>query len=451
MFREDFMPIGSVLPDGTRKRRLIAHGEAWQIFTTSADNYALAVLPELLGRWIDDGFIGENLFAPVEVNASQFFVLACKKDYLIASVQYGPYPSTSVEAHTFAVSLREFRNKDGKTSLHDALYLEQFALLLPTYTRTEPLSDDCVLGAWLSAGVNVSASSFEQLSKLVSWLPAQEIRAIVREAGLGDNFSEENTEQEETFKLPGRPALEAFFNEYVIDIVRNEEKYSRVGINFPSAIVLYGPLGCGKTFAVEKLAEFLGWPCYRIDSSTVGSPYIHETSRKTGEIFDEAAKNSPSVIVIDEMDAFMSDRTANNSGTHHVEEVSEFLRRIPEASRSRVLVIGMTNRLEAVDPALLRRGRFDHVIEVGMPSADEVRELLSSLFAGLPLSGEVNVSELAERLAGHPLSDAAFVVKEAGRLSVRARRESIDSEIIEHVLFSLPQQKDNTRKIGFNK
>ncbi|MBV5300638.1 MAG: AAA family ATPase [Methylococcales bacterium] len=120
---------------------------------------------------------------------------------------------------------------------------------------------------------------------------------------------------------------------------------------------------CGKTFAVERLVDFLGWACFQIDASSVASPYIHETSKKVADVFDQAMNNAPSVLVIDEMEAFLADREMG-SGHHRVEEVAEFLRRIPEATKNQVLIIGMTNRIEMIDPAILRRGRFDHIIKV---------------------------------------------------------------------------------------
>lgn len=176
-----------------------------------------------------------------------------------------------------------------------------------------------------------------------------------------------NADIQRSFNLPGREALEDFFNEHVVDIIFNPERYRTMGIDFPSAIILHGPPGCGKTFAVDRLVEFIGWPSYAIDSNSVGSPYIHETSKKISEVFDKALDNAPSVVVIDEMEAFLTDRrSGSSSGLHHVEEVAEFLRRIPEAISNRVLVIGMTNMIDMIDPAILRRGRFDHVIEVGM-------------------------------------------------------------------------------------
>jgi len=70
--------------------------------------------------------------------------------------------------------------------------------------------------------------------------------------------------------------------------------------------VLHGPPGCGKTFAVDRLVDFLGWPSFQIDASSVASPYIHETSKKVAEVFDKAIQNAPSVLVIDEMEAFLA-------------------------------------------------------------------------------------------------------------------------------------------------
>lgn len=99
-----------------------------------------------------------------------------------------------------------------------------------------------------------------------------------------------------------------------------------MGIGFPAAIVLHGPPGCGKTFAVDRLSEFFGWPTYHIDSGTIGSPYIHDTSRKIAEVFETAISNAPSMLIIDEMEAFLTERGSSKlSGQHHLEEVAEFL------------------------------------------------------------------------------------------------------------------------------
>lgn len=253
------------------------------------------------------------------------------------------------------------------------------------------------------------------------------------------------------FSLPGRPYLEDFFNEHIVDIISHEEKYRRMGINFPSAIILHGPPGCGKTYAVERLIDFLDWPNYSIDSGSIGSPYIHDTSKKIADVFDKAINNAPSVIVIDEMEAFLTDRNVGQaSGIHHVEEVAEFLRRIPDAAKNHVLVIAMTNMIETIDPAILRRGRFDHIIEVKMPSAEEVRLLLSNLLSKIPVTEDIEVEKASEMLKGRPVSDIAFAVKEAGRKAVKENKDAIDNDSLMAVIQLLPPLKENTRKIGFN-
>lgn len=250
------------------------------------------------------------------------------------------------------------------------------------------------------------------------------------------------------FALPGRPTLADFFNEHVIDIVADEARYAALGIGFPGGIILEGPTGCGKTFAVDRLIEHLGWARFDVEAGSVASPYIHETSRKIAEIFTAAYKAAPAVIVIDEMDAFLASREAG-SQQHQVEEVAEFLRRIPEASAHRVLVIGMTNKLDMIDPAILRRGRFDHVIHVNHAGEEEVAGLLRSMLKSIPNDID-DVEALAGKLAGRPLSDVSFVVREAGRLTARARKDRIgDAEIAAALAEAPSRDPDDHPRIGF--
>src|SRR3546814_5792997 len=93
--------------------------------------------------------------------------------------------------------------------------------------------------------------------------------------------------------FPYTTLFRSFFNEHVIDLIRNEERYKALGITFPGAVLLHGPPGCGKTFAVEKLVEHLDWPFFSIDSGSIGSPFIHETGKKIAEAFEQAVKVSP--------------------------------------------------------------------------------------------------------------------------------------------------------------
>ena len=230
----------------------------------------------------------------------------------------------------------------------------------------------------------------------------------------------------------------------------HEDAYRRMGIGFPGGTVLYGPTGCGKTYAIKQLTEYLGWPVYSIDSGSIGSKYVHETSRKISEIFDQAAQNAPSVIVIDELEAFLSSRDGSlGSREIHLEEVAEFLRRIPEAPEKRVLIFGMTNLLDSVDKAILRRGRFDYTIEVGMPSREEIKALLEYLLSDKPTEDGLPLETLADQLSGRPVSDIAFFVREAAKRTIRAGRDKISAEDLITAEKALPKKDAEKRRIGF--
>ena len=311
----------------------------------------------------------------------------------------------------------------------------------------------------------IPAVSLRRLGQALTWLDKKSLEEVVYTSGLKPDSSESfvisSPQQSESreikvpskpkspFSLPGRKDLETFFREHIIDIVENDERYRALGIDFPSAIALHGPPGCGKTFAVEKLIEYLGWPSFSIDASSVASPYIHETSRKVSEVFAAARKSAPSVLVIDEMEAFLAERDFG-SGHHRVEEVAEFLRRIPEAISDHVLIIAMTNRLDMIDEAILRRGRFDHLVEVGPASEVEVRALFDHLLAGLPKDEDIDPGPLAKKLARRPLSDVAFVVREGARLSARAGKDCIgQAELLAALKATPARNEEPERRIGF--
>ncbi len=471
---------GYELPDGSKIRSLLYSGDEWQIFDTNASNNILVTRPDLVRKWNDCGFLDESLFTEVSSGTESFCSLSSHKKYSLTPVDSGNSPESKVDALAFAFALRESRKLSQDVSFQDAVYVEQYSRLLPTWTLTPHVDDEVVLGTWITGGVVISTESFRRLTNLTGWMPAGDLAEILKVVGftvpadvglmakrkptsqaktaipkeavkLEQPQSQEELAETKVFRLPGRPQLEEFFNEHVIDIIFNTEKYQALGIDFPSAIVLHGPPGCGKTFAVERLVEFIDWPSYSIDSNSVGSPYIHETSKKISEVFDKAIDCAPSVVVIDEMESFLSDRrSGSSSGLHHVEEVAEFLRRIPEAIKNKVLIISMTNLIEMIDPAILRRGRFDHIIEVGMPSREEVASLVDSLLSKLPKADDLNADKLLDALTGKALSDSAFVIREAARFAAKTEKTELDQASIEAALNSLPKdQEKKNRRIGF--
>mgnify|MGYP001185015454 CR=1 FL=1 len=486
MWIESWLPVGFELPDGARCGRALHSETNWLIVETRGGGCALVAKPGLVSKWVDSGLIEDGAFREFSFGSENYREVSCGASQLLAPVADCRSPEDKNEALAFAMSMKATREIDPETPLQDALYIEKFSRLLPSYGITSRTDDDVVLGYWLTGGARVSAKSFRHLRQMLTWMGTTHLRDVVQRAGFEvaevmpvveprpDTSVPQTTEKvggERTadlgtnaragrsagsppkrFELPGRLELEEFFNEHVIDIVRNKERYKALGVGFPSAVVLHGPSGCGKTFAVEQLVEYLGWPSFQIDASSVASPYIHETSKKIADMFEKAVQNAPSVLVIDEMEAFLADRESGGGGSHHrVEEVAEFLRRIPAAAKNEVLIVAMTNRVEMIDSAIMRRGRFDHVIKVDYANADEVLALLDKLLATLPKDKTVDPGPLAKKLAGRPLSDVSFVVREGARLAARAGEDKLGQEFLLAALEEAPSRTEegSGRRIGF--
>lgn len=482
MRMDAWLPRQYLLPDGISVGKPLFCAKDWQITRAGGFN-VLLVDTELAERWFDSGLAEESQFNTVTFGPQKYRYLVSEKNYDLAPIELQQNCSDLTDAIAFATSLRESRKIVKDVSFHDSIYVEKYSRLLPTWTLTSPVSDEEVLGFWLTGGVNISTESFRRLCSLLTWLDVDSVLKVIEIAGLsvdeetytvtfeqqkddaeiqideespqGKFTTQKNSlainQKDKAFELPGRPVLEKFFNEQVVDVVFSLDKYKKMGIPFPSAILLYGPPGSGKTYAVEKLAEYLDWPVHSIDSNSIGSIYIHDTSKKIAEVFDKATKTSPSIVIIDEMESYLSSRSfGSNAGLHHVEEVAEFLRRIPEAPQNQVLVFGMTNMIEMIDPAAIRRGRFDHKIEVGMPTRVEVETLLQSIILKLPVAEDLSLDRAVDVLTGKPFSDLAFVLREAGRLAVKNDKNFIDQESIDSALLSIPEEKEESKKIGFD-
>ncbi len=464
MAADNWLPIGLTLPDGARTKQALFEGPGWQIIETTGEGRALLADAALTERWIAAGVLEQGALTFLPFGNHRLYTISSARSQVLSPVSSGRAPKSKSEALAFAIAFKTTRLHDATSPLQDALYVEKLSRLLPTYSITSRTDDATVLGYWLTGGASIPATSFRRLSQTLSWLAPAHWQEIVEAAGIAvaerlsntggftvDGQQGESNTAATRFELAGRPDLEAFFNEHIVDIVQHPERYRALGIDFPSAVILHGPPGCGKTFAVQRLIDFLGWPSYEINASSVASPYIHETSKKVAQVFAEAMAHAPAALVIDEMEAFLADRT-EGSGHHRVEEVAEFLRRIPEAVQHHVLIIAMTNRLEMIDPAILRRGRFDHIIAVTTASEGEIAALLTKLLASLPTEPDVNVMPLAQALAGRPLSDVTFVVREGARLAARAARSRLAQSHLLAALQASPARRSDTgstARIGF--
>lgn len=430
---------------------MLVEGGGFEIYRSSSNGTVLVVLPALYDKWINDSiFFNVKPFKKTQIEGTDYYYLHSEKSFLLGIVKYGNPLCNRHIATTFAFVLKQMR-KVTDISLFDGIYIEEFGYVLPTYSD-EKASDDAVLGTYLSGGqlrhfsddkisaLFLTENDYQEISKLIG------IERVMDEI---DNQEREKATREARFTITGRPELEKFFNEHIVAILDEPERYKKLGIDFPSSVVLYGPPGCGKTYAVDRLVEFLDIPKFEITSSTVASPFIHDTAKKISAVFEGAIKSAPSIVVIDEMESYLSNRDNAGHGTHHLEEVAEFLRQIQNAQENKVLIIAMTNMLDKIDPAILRRGRFDHHIEVGLPSKDEITSLLNAKFNKVSVSEDVDAEETAAKLVGKTLADVTFVMKEAALISGRNGLDRITRAAIEEAIQALPKEKEK-RKIGFS-
>ncbi len=473
MLPDRWLPNGFRPAEGLELRRHVGAGEQWQIYETAAGGRALVAEADLLEHWRRDGLLQDGQFAAFAFGRLALVVIDGGREHRLEAVEGAPPPQSASECDALVAAIIATRATGCSAALDDAVYVERLSRLLPDYSPNAHVDDALVAGTWITGGVHLRVAASRRMQALVPWLAPAALQAMadalaagarvpVETTGAADEAAASDagataerppgTLPAEPFKLPGRPHLEAFFNEHVVDLMRHEARYKALGIHFPGAILLHGPPGCGKTFAVDALIDYLDWPSFPVDSGSIASPYIHDTAKKIAEVFLKAADAAPAVVVIDEIDAFLAARDDGGHQQHRVEEVAEFLRGIPKASENRVLVIGMTNRLQSLDPAVVRRGRFDHILDVGMPSQIEIMSLLESRMAQIPCEPGIDLPALAQALAGRPLSDLGFIVKDACRRAARAGRDRLGQADLDAALAAAPSrvpEEKKARRIGF--
>ncbi len=197
------------------------------------------------------------------------------------------------------------------------------------------------------------------------------------------------------------------------------EVFNRLGISAPKGVLLYGPPGCGKTLLAKAVAHETNANFYAINGPEIMSKYYGESERQLREIFEDAEKNAPSIIFIDEIDAIAPKR---DEVTGEVERrvVAQLLTLMDGLKgRGEVIVIGATNRPDALDPALRRPGRFDREIEIGVPNVEGRKEILQIHTRGMPLAKDVNLEKIAELTHGYTGADIEILCKEAALKALR--------------------------------
>jgi transitional endoplasmic reticulum ATPase len=234
--------------------------------------------------------------------------------------------------------------------------------------------------------------------------------------------------------------------------LRHPELFQRLGIEPPKGVLLHGPPGTGKTLIAKAVAKETSANFVSINGPEIMSKYYGESEKHLRDLFDEAEKNAPSIIFLDELDAIAPKR-GEVTGEVERRVVAQLLALMDGLkSRGQVIVIGATNRPDALDEALRRGGRFDREIEIGIPNRDGRHEILQIHTRGMPLPDKERdaiLKELADRTHGFVGADISSLCKETAMHALRKLRETqpqiieVEKDIPIDVLESLRVTKDD--------
>ncbi|MCC8069960.1 MAG: ATP-dependent zinc metalloprotease FtsH [Ruminococcus sp.] len=233
----------------------------------------------------------------------------------------------------------------------------------------------------------------------------------------------------------------------IVDFLKNPKKYSDMGARIPKGVLLLGPPGTGKTLLARAVAGEAGCPFFPISGSDFVEMFVGVGASRVRDLFEQAKKNSPSIIFIDEIDAVGRHRGAGLGGGHDEREqtLNQLLVEMDGfTGNDSVIVIAATNRRDILDPALLRPGRFDRQILVSYPDVKGREEILKVHTKKKPLAPDVNLKTIAQTTVGFTGADLENLVNEASLLAVRANRQAINMEDIEEATIKViagPEKK----------
>ena len=235
--------------------------------------------------------------------------------------------------------------------------------------------------------------------------------------------------------------------EEVVEFLKHPAKFNELGAKIPKGVLLFGPPGTGKTLLAKAVAGEAGVPFFSISGSDFVEMFVGVGASRVRDLFDQAKKNSPCIVFIDEIDAVGRQRGAGLGGGHDEREqtLNQMLVEMDGfAANEGIIIIAATNRPDILDPALLRPGRFDRQIVVDKPDVKGREAILKVHTKGKPVDKDVDLNVLARRTPGFTGADLSNLVNEAALLSARRNKKTIAmlemEESIERVMAG-PERK----------
>jgi cell division protease FtsH len=233
----------------------------------------------------------------------------------------------------------------------------------------------------------------------------------------------------------------------VVDFLKYPEKFASLGARIPSGVLLVGPPGTGKTLLSRAVAGEAGVPFFSISGSEFVEMFVGVGASRVRDLFDQAKRNAPCIVFVDEIDAVGRQRGAGLGGSHDEREqtLNQILVEMDGFdSTTNVIVIAATNRPDVLDPALLRPGRFDRQVVLDRPDIKGRQQILDVHCRGKPLDGDVDVERLARQTPGFSGADLENLVNEAAILAGRRNKKTVGrqelTEAIDRVIAG-PERK----------
>ena len=220
----------------------------------------------------------------------------------------------------------------------------------------------------------------------------------------------------------------------IVDFLKNPAKYIHVGARIPKGVLLVGPPGTGKTLLAKAVAGEAGVPFFTISGSDFVEMFVGVGASRVRDLFEDAKKHAPCIIFIDEIDAVARRRGTGLGGGHDEREqtLNQLLVEMDGFSANTgIIVMAATNRVDILDPAILRPGRFDRKVSVGRPDVQGRKEILEVHAKGKPLGDDVDLAQIAQTTAGFTGADLENLLNEAAILAAKENRAYIQQKDIQ--------------------
>ena len=214
----------------------------------------------------------------------------------------------------------------------------------------------------------------------------------------------------------------------IVDFLKNPQRYTDLGARIPKGVILVGPPGTGKTLLAKAVAGEAGVPFFSISGSDFVEMFVGVGASRVRDLFEDAKKNAPCIVFIDEIDAVARRRGTGMGGGHDEREqtLNQLLVEMDGFGVNQgIIVMAATNRVDILDPAILRPGRFDRKVGIGRPDIKGRREILDVHTKGKPLGDDVDLDQIAQTTAGFTGADLENLMNEAAIMAARSRRAYI--------------------------